>query len=77
MLFSLQYVLVSRTGLYKAWERGRHEEKFFFWGGGNTCGSSALNMLYITLQTPRICRYLLDFWKICASSDLESVFFAL
>ena len=30
------------------------------------CGFSALNSLHVTLLAPRILRWLLEFWKICA-----------
>jgi len=30
------------------------------------CGSSAWNVLHVTLPAPRISRWLLDFWKICS-----------
>ena len=33
----------------------------------NVCGSSVRNLLHVTLLTPRILRWLLDFWKICAA----------
>jgi hypothetical protein len=32
----------------------------------NICGSSAWNLLYFTLLAPKILRWLLDFWKLCA-----------
>jgi hypothetical protein len=32
----------------------------------NTCGSSEWNLLRVTVLVPRIFRWLLDFWKICA-----------
>jgi hypothetical protein len=30
----------------------------------NICGSSVWNLLYVTLLSPKILRWLLDFWKI-------------
>lgn len=32
----------------------------------NICGSSVWILLHITLLVPRISRWLVDFWKICA-----------
>jgi len=32
----------------------------------NIFGYSVRNLLYVTLPVPRILRWLLDFWKICA-----------
>ena len=32
----------------------------------NICGSSVWNFLHVTILAPRILRWLLDFWKICA-----------
>jgi hypothetical protein len=75
--FSVQYVLVSSTGVYKSWVRGRRDEKPFFFVGLNTCGSSACNKLHFTLLAPRIFRWLLGFWNVYASSDLESIFLTL
>jgi len=33
----------------------------------NICGPSVWTLLYVTLVTPRILRWLLDVFKICAS----------
>jgi hypothetical protein len=41
----------------------------------NICGPSVWNVLHVTLLTPRILRWLLGFWKICAS--LAYIFFKL
>ena len=38
----------------------------------NICGSSIWNFLYVSILTPRILRWLLDFRKICASLWLFS-----
>ena len=32
----------------------------------NTYGSSVWNLLHVTILVPRIFRWLLEFWKICA-----------
>jgi hypothetical protein len=37
-----------------------------FTAAPNTFGPSIRNLLLVTLLTPRILRWLLDFWKICA-----------
>jgi hypothetical protein len=35
------------------------------------CGSSVKNLLHATFLVPRILRWLLDVWKICAPLDIS------
>jgi len=35
-------------------------------GATNVCGSSPWNMLNVSLLAPKILKWLLDFWKLCA-----------
>jgi hypothetical protein len=38
----------------------------FYTAAPNICGSSVWNLLHATLPEPRILRWLLNFWKVCA-----------
>lgn len=43
-----------------------HLDNYIFTVAINICGSSVWNLLRVTLLAPRIIRWFLDFWKICA-----------
>jgi hypothetical protein len=52
-------------GLHKSWQPNRRGH-YFFTVAPNICGSSVRNVLLVNILAPRILRWLLDFWKMCA-----------
>jgi hypothetical protein len=55
----------SNSGVHKYWAPGLLDD-YFRTVAPNICASSVWNLLHVTIQTTRILRWLLDFWKICA-----------